>query len=36
MSHIFDEVMELLRNLLVGVMVGGIGLALILAWWIYG
>lgn len=31
-----DEVMEFIRNLLIGVMVGGLGLALILVWWIYG
>ncbi len=36
MWNIFDEVMEFIRNLLIGVMVGGLGLALILVWWIYG
>ena len=35
-SHIFDELMEFLRNLLIGVAVGGISLVLILVWWIYG
>lgn len=36
MWNIFDEVMYFLRNLLIGVTVGGLGLALILVWWIYG
>lgn len=34
--NIFDEVVDLVRNLLIGIAFGGIGLGLVLVWWIYG
>lgn len=34
-SHIFDDVVLFVRNLLIGIIVGFIGLALVFVWWLY-